>query len=164
MQQVQKGDKVNVHYHGKLTDGATFDSSEGREPLQFYLALPVALLRGVDFLTLKLVTAAAGTVTVLCAFFLGRQFFGNAVGLLVAFCISLQTAFALGEKAQFQRIIYTEAQNLLTALIEVGDPDSLHKVSEQLQLLRKSGAENIPVGEGMGAVQKLTKELEAKRQ
>lgn len=35
MQQVQKGDKVNVHYHGKLTDGSTFDSSEGRDPLSF---------------------------------------------------------------------------------------------------------------------------------
>ena len=35
MQQVQTGDTVSVHYHGKLTDGATFDSSEGREPLQF---------------------------------------------------------------------------------------------------------------------------------
>ncbi len=35
MQQVKKGDTVNVHYHGKLTDGSTFDSSEGREPLQF---------------------------------------------------------------------------------------------------------------------------------
>lgn len=35
MQQVKKGDVVNVHYHGRLTDGTTFDSSEGREPLQF---------------------------------------------------------------------------------------------------------------------------------
>lgn len=35
MQQVQKGDTVNVHYHGRLADGTTFDSSEGREPLQF---------------------------------------------------------------------------------------------------------------------------------
>ena len=35
MQQVKNGDKVNVHYHGKLTDGSTFDSSEGREPLSF---------------------------------------------------------------------------------------------------------------------------------
>ena len=35
MQQVKNGDTVNVHYHGKLTDGSTFDSSEGREPLQF---------------------------------------------------------------------------------------------------------------------------------
>ena len=35
MQQVKKGDAVSVHYHGKLTNGTTFDSSEGREPLQF---------------------------------------------------------------------------------------------------------------------------------
>ena len=35
MQQVKLGDKVNVHYLGKLTDGSIFDSSEGREPLQF---------------------------------------------------------------------------------------------------------------------------------
>ncbi len=35
MQQVKSGDTVKVHYHGRLTDGTTFDSSEGREPLQF---------------------------------------------------------------------------------------------------------------------------------
>lgn len=35
MQKVKSGDKVKVHYHGKLTDGTTFDSSEGREPLSF---------------------------------------------------------------------------------------------------------------------------------
>lgn len=35
MQQVKTGDTVKVHYHGRLTDGSTFDSSSGREPLQF---------------------------------------------------------------------------------------------------------------------------------
>ena len=35
MQQVKNGDTVRVHYHGKLTDGTTFDSSEGRDPLEF---------------------------------------------------------------------------------------------------------------------------------
>lgn len=35
MQQVKNGDTVHVHYHGTLTDGSTFDSSEGREPLKF---------------------------------------------------------------------------------------------------------------------------------
>ncbi|HVG11592.1 MAG TPA: peptidylprolyl isomerase [Flavisolibacter sp.] len=35
MQQVKDGDTVKVHYHGKLRSGETFDSSEGREPLEF---------------------------------------------------------------------------------------------------------------------------------
>ncbi len=35
MQQVKSGDTVKVHYHGRLTDGSTFDSSSGREPLEF---------------------------------------------------------------------------------------------------------------------------------
>ncbi|MET0634758.1 MAG: peptidylprolyl isomerase [Chitinophagaceae bacterium] len=35
MQQVKSGDKVRVHYHGKLNNGETFDKSEGRDPLEF---------------------------------------------------------------------------------------------------------------------------------
>ena len=35
MQQAQNGDKVKVHYNGKLRSGDTFDSSDGRDPLEF---------------------------------------------------------------------------------------------------------------------------------
>ena len=35
MRKVQSGDTVKVHYHGTLTSGETFDSSNGREPLEF---------------------------------------------------------------------------------------------------------------------------------
>jgi len=31
------GNKIKVHYTGKLEDGTVFDSSEGREPLEFVL-------------------------------------------------------------------------------------------------------------------------------
>jgi FKBP-type peptidyl-prolyl cis-trans isomerase 2 len=35
MQEAKNGNQVKVHYHGRLDDGTTFDSSEGRSPLQF---------------------------------------------------------------------------------------------------------------------------------
>ncbi|OZI09829.1 peptidylprolyl isomerase [Siphonobacter sp. BAB-5385] len=37
MMQAKSGDKVRVHYTGKLTSGVVFDSSAGREPLEFTL-------------------------------------------------------------------------------------------------------------------------------
>lgn len=37
MAQAKQGDTVNVHYTGKLNDGTVFDSSEGRDPLQFVI-------------------------------------------------------------------------------------------------------------------------------
>ncbi len=35
MTQVKEGDTVRIHYTGTLQGGETFDSSEGREPLEF---------------------------------------------------------------------------------------------------------------------------------
>ena len=35
MTEVKAGDTVAIHYTGTLSDGTTFDSSEGRDPLQF---------------------------------------------------------------------------------------------------------------------------------
>lgn len=36
-ERAKTGDTVEVHYRGQLEDGSVFDSSEGREPLQFTL-------------------------------------------------------------------------------------------------------------------------------
>ncbi|MFT3675363.1 MAG: peptidylprolyl isomerase [Chitinophagaceae bacterium] len=47
MQKVKSGDKVKVHYHGRLTSGETFDKSEGRAPLEFEVGSGM-VIKGFD--------------------------------------------------------------------------------------------------------------------
>lgn len=47
MQQVKEGDVVKVHYTGKLTNGEQFDSSNGREPLEFTVGAG-QMIKGFD--------------------------------------------------------------------------------------------------------------------
>ena len=47
MAQVKAGDVVKVHYTGKLTSGEQFDSSAGREPLEFTVGAG-QMIKGFD--------------------------------------------------------------------------------------------------------------------
>ncbi len=47
MAQVKNGDVVKVHYTGKLTNGDQFDSSAGREPLEFTVGAG-QMIKGFD--------------------------------------------------------------------------------------------------------------------
>ena len=47
MEQVKNGDVVRVHYTGKLTNGDQFDSSAGKEPLEFKVGAGT-MIKGFD--------------------------------------------------------------------------------------------------------------------
>ena len=63
MQQVKKGDTVSVHYQGKLNDGSTFDSSEGRAPLEF-TAGSGQVIKGFDDAVLDMQVGDKKTVNI----------------------------------------------------------------------------------------------------
>ena len=63
MQTVKNGDTVKVHYHGKLTNGATFDSSEGRDPLQFKVGEGM-VIKGFDNAMLDMKVGDKKTVNI----------------------------------------------------------------------------------------------------
>lgn len=47
MAQVKEGDTVRVHYTGKLTNGEQFDSSVGKDPLEFTVGAGM-MIKGFD--------------------------------------------------------------------------------------------------------------------
>ncbi|WP_127903995.1 FKBP-type peptidyl-prolyl cis-trans isomerase [Solirhodobacter olei] len=63
MTQVKSGDTVRIHYTGTLTDGSVFDSSEGRDPLEF-TAGSGQIIPGLDAAILGMAPGEERTVTV----------------------------------------------------------------------------------------------------
>ncbi len=65
MSEAKSGDTVRVHYTGRLADGTEFDSSAGREPLEFTLGagnIIPGLDRGIQGMTI----GQKATVEVAC--------------------------------------------------------------------------------------------------
>ncbi|MDU9002928.1 FKBP-type peptidyl-prolyl cis-trans isomerase [Sedimentitalea todarodis] len=66
MTQVKTGDTVRIHYTGTLLDGSTFDSSEGRDPLEFEVGSG-QIISGLDDAIPGMETGEKKTVNVPCA-------------------------------------------------------------------------------------------------
>jgi len=61
--QAENGDVVQVHYTGKLADGTVFDSSVGREPLEFTLGAG-QMIPGFEQAVLGMKVGESKTVTI----------------------------------------------------------------------------------------------------
>ncbi len=62
-QTVKTGDTVKVHYTGRFDDGEVFDSSEGREPLQFKVGTE-EIIKGLEKAVLGMKPGERKSVTV----------------------------------------------------------------------------------------------------
>lgn len=60
---VKKGDHIFVNYTGNLDDGTTFDSSEGREPLEFDVGAG-QMIKGFDSAVIGMKTGEEKTVKI----------------------------------------------------------------------------------------------------
>ncbi len=63
MTKAKNGDTVRINYSGRLTDGTEFDSSAGRDPLQFTLG-EGQVIRGLERHVEGMETGTKSTVTV----------------------------------------------------------------------------------------------------
>jgi len=77
MQQVKSGDTVKVHYTGTLEDGSVFDSSQGRDPLEFKVGSG-QVIAGFDAAVTGMTVGEQKTVLIPCA-----QAYGEANSDLV---------------------------------------------------------------------------------
>jgi len=59
----KSGDTVKVHYRGTLEDGTEFDSSEGREPLEFEIGAD-QVIPGFDAAVINLEPGEKVTITI----------------------------------------------------------------------------------------------------
>ncbi len=63
MTRAKQGDLVQIHFTGRLQDGSVFDTSEGKEPLEFE-AGSSQLIRGVSLAVVGMHEGEERTVTV----------------------------------------------------------------------------------------------------
>ena len=66
MTEAKMGDVVRINYTGRLTNGTQFDSSAGREPLEFTIGLG-QVIKGLEAHVAGMEPGQKDTVTIPCA-------------------------------------------------------------------------------------------------
>jgi FKBP-type peptidyl-prolyl cis-trans isomerase 2 len=65
MSEAKSGDTVRIHYTGTLSDGSVFDSSQGRDPLEFTIGAG-QVIPGFDKAVTGMTSGEQKTVTIPC--------------------------------------------------------------------------------------------------
>ena len=107
---------------------------------------------GVLLVVLGIVLA----LSITAAGFFNYGVLAGVLGLFVALFIALQNAFSISEKAEFQRLVFTEADNLHDLLTyRVRTQSQFDAVLDSFMTLKKHAATNLPRGKGMEVVKEM---------
>jgi peptidylprolyl isomerase len=66
MTQAKSGDTIRIHYTGTLASGEVFDSSEGRDPLEFTLGSGM-IIKGLDDAIYGMIVGEKKVANIACA-------------------------------------------------------------------------------------------------
>ena len=118
MTSVKSGDKVRIHYTGTLLDGTQFDSSDGRDPLEFEVGSG-QVIPGLDVALPGMVPGEKKTVNIPCQQAYGPIDPGQRQAVPRS-AIPDDVPLELGMQLQMQT---PEGQMLVVRVVELGDDD-----------------------------------------
>ncbi len=118
MTQAKTGDTARIHYTGTLTDGTQFDSSEGRDPLEFEIGSG-QIIQGLDSAISGMEVGEKKTVNVPCLEAYGPIQPGMRQPVPRK-SIPEDIPLEVGMQLQMQS---SEGQVLSVTVVEIGDED-----------------------------------------
>lgn len=122
----KSGDKVRVHYKGTLEDGSMFDSSEGRDPLEFVVGAG-HVIPGFDAAVSDLEIGSSATVTIPAA-----DAYGDKIDELVQ---AVPMEFFQGNAPQVGWVLQLaspDGQQLTATVLEVGEDEAVLDLNHPL--------------------------------
>jgi peptidylprolyl isomerase len=118
MSQANQGDKVKIHYTGKLEDGTVFGSSVGQDPLEFTIGSG-NVISGVETAIVGMEVGDKKTVTLPPAEAYGERS-NDLIAQFRKTDLPNDLDAKVGDRLQMRR---SDGQNIVVTVTNVGDDD-----------------------------------------
>ena len=82
------------------------------------------------------------------------------LGVFIALLFGLNSSLAIGERADFNRVMFAEADNLVSRLrFQVGGAREFQSALSRFLVLRRHAATSVPRGQGLETVRRMYQEM-----
>lgn len=95
---------------------------------------------------------------------LGYPIAAAILGVISSAIFAMDATWALGELAEFQRIVAGKARNMLSELEFVQSEEQFHALRRSFYALREHADQSLPRGSGMEAVKRMYEDVNSKLQ